>query len=144
MRPPSGRSRHPKINDRETFTGLVENATEMKEISPGGHAESLPNFTTAWKSAKAQADVKERTEALQKQHGERITLLLEDWTSIMVQFKAKFGNDLADDELPGKTCSRHAQAEPLDQVISQAEAEEQDRTKTRAGPGSMVFILTLG
>ena len=120
----------------------------MKEISSdlgidvrtGGmpHRRELAKVTTAWKRAKAQADVKEQTEAQQKQHGERITLLPEDWTSIMVQFKAKCGNDLTDDELPAHAYFEDFQetlaagmhrAWPLDQVTSQAEAEEQDRTK---------------
>ena len=67
--------RHAKINDRETFTGLVETASEMKEISSdlgidvstGGmpHRRELAKVTTAWKRAKAQADVKEQTEAPQ-------------------------------------------------------------------------------
>ena len=140
--------RHARINDRETFTGLVESASELKEISTdlgidisfGGmpHRRELSKLTTAWKRAKAQAEVKEQTEALQKQHGERITLLPEDWTSIMVQFKARYGNDLTDDELPAQAYFEDFQerlaagmlrAEPLDHVISQAEAEEQDRTK---------------
>ena len=72
--------RHAKINDRETFTGLVENAGI--DVSTGGmpHRRELAKVTTAWKRAKAQADVKEQTEALQKQHGERITLQA-SWSS---------------------------------------------------------------
>ena len=97
MRPPSDA----KINDRETFTGLVETASEMKEItsdlgigvSTGGmpHRRELAKVTMAWKRAKAQAGVKEQTEALQKQHGERITLLPEDWTSIMSSSRQSTG-----------------------------------------------------
>ena len=140
--------RHVRMNDRETYTSLVEETSELKEISSdlgidvstGGmpHGRGLSKVTAAWKRAKAQADVKEQTEALQKQHGERITLLPEDWTSIMVQFKAKYGNDLTDDELPAQAYYEDFQerlaagmlrTESLDQVVSQAEAEEQDRTK---------------
>ena len=56
----------------------------------------------------------------------------------MVQFKAKYGNDLTDDELSAQAYFEDFQerlaagmltTEPLDQVISQAEADEQDRTK---------------
>ena len=82
--------RHAKINDCEAFTGLVDNASELKKISAdlgidvssGGmpHRRELAEVTTAWKRAKAQADVKEQTEALQKQHGERITLQA-SWSS---------------------------------------------------------------
>ena len=140
--------RHARINDRETFTGLVENASELKEISAdlgidvstGGmpHRRELAKVTTAWKRANAQAEIKEQTEPQQKQNGERITLLSEDWTSITVQFKAKHGDDLTDDELPAQAYFEDFQerlaavmlrAQPLDQVISQAEAEEQNRSK---------------
>ena len=140
--------RHAKINDRETFTGLVETASEVKEISADlgidvgsgsmPHRREFAKVTTAWKRAKGQAEVKEQTEARQKQHGERTTLLPEDWTSIMVQFKAKCGIDLTDDELPAQAYFEDFQerlaagmlrAEPLDRVISQAEVEEQDCTK---------------
>ena len=137
---------------RESTTGKLSlvwlRASELKEtssdlgidVSTGSmpHRRELSKLTTAWKRAKAQAEVKEQTEALQKQHGERITLLPEDWTSIMVQFKAKYGNDLTDDELPAQAYFEDFQerlaagmlrAEPLDHVISQAEAEEQDRMK---------------
>ena len=61
--------RHAEIDDRETFTGLVETASEMKEISSDlgidvctrgmPHRRELAKVTTAWKRAKAQADVKE-------------------------------------------------------------------------------------
>ena len=56
----------------------------------------------------------------------------------MVQFKAKYGNDLTDDEFPAEAYFEDLQerlavgmlrAEPLDQVISHAAAEEQDRAK---------------
>ena len=148
MKQPSGRFAMRRINDREAFTGLVENASELKEISAdlgidvstGGmpHRREFAKVTTAWKRAKAQAEVKEQTEALQKQYGERITLLPEDWARIMVQYKAKYGNDLTEDELPAQAYFEDFQerlaagmlrVETLGQVTSQAEAEEQDRTK---------------
>ena len=59
----------------------------------------------------------------------------------MVQFKVKYGNDLTDDELPAQAYFEDFQeslaagmlrAEPFDQVISQAEAGEQDRTRPEA------------
>ena len=85
-----------------------------------------------------QIEVKTSTEALQKQHGEPVRMLPEDWTSVMVKFKSKYGKNLQEEELPAqaffeefqeKLEAEMLQAEPLDQVISQAEAEEQDRKK---------------
>ena len=79
--------------------------------------------------------MKTSTEALQRQHGERITMLPEDWTSVIVQFKKKYGTDLQDEELPSQYYYEDFQerlsagmlrAEPLDQVISLSEAELQD------------------
>ena len=130
MRPPFGRSAM-----RRSMTvklSLVWSRPQVRfDVGTGGmpHRRELAKVTTAWKRAKAQADVKEQTEALQKQHGERITLLPEDWTSIMVQFQAKHGNDLTDDELPAQAyfklprerlAAGMLRAEPLDQVIGKA------------------------
>ena len=65
-------------------------------------------------------------------------MLPEDWTSVIVKFKSKYGSNLQEEELPAqayfeefqeKLAAEMLQAEPLDQVISQAEAEEQDRKK---------------
>ena len=89
----------------------------------------------AWKKAKAQLEVKTSTEALQRQHGEPITVLPEDWTSVIVQFKKKYGADLQDEELPSQHYYEDFQerlsagtlrADPLDPVISMVEAELQD------------------
>ena len=92
----------------------------------------------AWKRTKGQVEVKTSTEAPQKQHGEPVRMLLEDWTSVMVKFKSKYGKNLQEKELPAqvyfeefqeKLAEGMLQAEPLDQIISQAEAEDQDRKK---------------
>ena len=64
--------------------------------------------------------------------------LSEDWTAVIVKFKSKYGSNLQEEELPAqahfeefqeKIAAGMLQAEPLDQVISQAAAEEQDRKK---------------
>ena len=51
------------------------------------HKREFARITTAWKKARAQADTKVTTEALQRQHGEPTAMLPEDWTSVVVQFK---------------------------------------------------------
>ena len=140
--------RHCRIEDRETFTGLADTPEELKTIASdlginltdGGmpHKREYAKVLTAWKRTKAQVEVKTSTEALQRQHGEPVRMLAEDWTSVFVKFKSKYGANLQEEELPAqayfedfqeKLAAGMLQAEPLDQVISQAEAEEQDWKK---------------
>ena len=140
--------RHCQITDRETFAALDDTVDGLKTVAldmgidlPGGgmpHKREFARITTAWKKARAQADIKVTTEALQRQHGEPIATLPEDWTSVVVQFKKKYGTDLPDEELPAQAYYEDFQerlsagmlrAESLDQVISMAEAEEQERQK---------------
>ena len=137
--------RHCQITDRDTFVGLDDSAEGLKalakdmgiDLESGGmpHRREFARICTAWKKAKAQVEVKTSTEALQPQHGERITMLPEDWTSVIVQFKKKYGTDLPDEELPSqcyygdfqeRLSAGMLRAEPLDQVISLSEAELQD------------------
>ena len=140
--------RHCEIKDRETFSNLADTAEELKtlaadmgmDVKDGGmpHRREYARVLTAWKKCRTQVEVKVNTEALQKQHGEPIRMLPEDWTSVMVHFKSKYGNDLQKEELPAqayfeefqeKLSAGMLQAEPLSQMISQAEAEEQERKK---------------
>ena len=122
----------------DSAEGLKSLAKDMGiDLENGGmpHKSEFARISTAWKKAKAQMDVKTTTEALQRQHGEPITMLPEDWTSVVVQFKKKAGSDLQDEELPAQFYYEDFQerlsagmlrAEPLEQVISFAEAEKQD------------------
>ena len=140
--------RHCQITDRATFAALDDTVDGLKTVAmdmgidlPGGgmhHKRELARITTAWNKARPQADIKVTTEALQRQHGELIAMLPEDWTSVVVQFKKKYGTDLPDEELPAQAYYEDFQerlsagmlrAESLDQVISMAEAEEQERQK---------------
>ena len=140
--------RHCQITDRQTFAALDDTVDGLKtvaldmgiDISGGGmpHKREFARITTAWKKARAEADIKVTTEALQRQHGEPIAMLPEDWTSVVVQFKKKYGTDLPDEELPAQAYYEDFQerlsagmlrAESSDQVISMAEAEEQERQK---------------
>ena len=129
--------RHCQITDRETFAALEDTVDGLKtlaldmgiDLAGGGmrHKREFARITTAWKKARAQADIKVTTEALQKQHGEPVAMLPEDWTSVAVQFKKKFGADFRDEELPSQVYYDDFQerlsagmlrAESLDQVIS--------------------------
>ena len=96
--------RHCQITDRDTFVGLDDSTEGLKalakdmgiDLESGGmpHRREFARICTAWKKAKAQVEVKTSTEALQRQHGERITMLPEDWTSVIVQFKKEVRNRL--------------------------------------------------
>ena len=77
------------------------------------HKREFARITTAWKKARAQADIKVTTEALQRQHGEPIAMLPEDWTSVVVQFKKKYGTDLPDEELPAQAYYRGLPGAPV-------------------------------
>ena len=106
--------RHCQITDREMFAALDDTVDGLQtpaldmgiEVAGGGmpHKREFARITTAWKKARAQADIKVTTEALQRQHGEPVAMLPEDWTSVVVQFKKKYGSDLQDEELPGQAC----------------------------------------
>ena len=70
-------------------------------------------------------------------------MFVEDWTSIVVQFQKKVGSDLQDEELPAQFGYEDYQellsagmlrAEPLEQVISFAEAEKQDTQRADPPP----------
>ena len=87
----------------------------------------------AWKRTKVQTEVKTSTEAPQKQHGEPVRMLPEDGKNLQEE---ELTAQVYFEEFQEKLAAGMLQTEPLDQVISQAEAEEQDR-------GSTVPISTL-
>ena len=80
------------------------------------------------------AETKLQTDAVARAHGVPVTLLPFDLTSILTEFKRKFGNHIADDRLPSQSiCSSTAdgtlKAEPLSHVVSLFEEEQQDLKK---------------
>ena len=125
------------INDRETFTGLVDSPEELRTVASDlginladgrmPHKREYSKVLMAWKRTKAQVEVETSTEALQRQRGEPVRMLPEDWTSVIVKFKSKYGTNLQEEELLAqayfeefqeKLAAGVLQAEPLDQVIS--------------------------
>ena len=75
--------RHCQITDRETVAALDDTVDGLKTVALdmgidllGGmpHKREFARITTAWKKARAQADIKVTTEALQRQHGEPIAM----------------------------------------------------------------------
>ena len=81
------------------------------------------------------AETKLQTDAVAKAHGLPVTLLPCDWTSILSEFKKKYGTQIPDDRLPAQSMFEHCtekladgtlKAEPLSHVVSLFEEEEQD------------------
>ena len=93
---------------------------------------------TAWKTAKVMAETKLPTDAVARAHGVPVTLLPCDWTSILTEFKLKFGAHIADDRLPAQSMFENfaekladgtLKAEPLSHIVSLFEEEQQDLKK---------------
>ena len=63
------------------------------------HKREFSNVLMAWKRTQVQVEAKTSTEALQRQHGEPVRMLSEDWTSVIVKFKSKYGANLQEEEL---------------------------------------------
>ena len=108
--------RHCRIKNRETFTGLADTPEDLRSVSSDlsidlttvgmPHKREFSKLLVAWKRTKVQTEVKTSTEALQRQHGEPVRMLPEDWTSVIVKFKSKYGLSLQDEELPRKLTLR--------------------------------------
>ena len=123
------------ITDRETFVNMFDAEAALKEgasdlgfnLSTGGlpHKREFARVVSAWKTAKIVAETKLQTDAVARAHGVPVTLLPCDWTSILTEFKKKYGSHIADDRLPKSTFK----AEPLSHVVSLFEEEQQDLNK---------------
>ena len=81
---------------------------------------------------------KQQVDAVVKAHGVPSPLLLEDWTSMMLAFRTKFGKPIPDEKLPAqsyyeafadKLAINALKAEPLSMVVSAFEEEQQERYK---------------
>ena len=91
----------------------------------------------AWRRAKTQHEVKITVDADAKAHGEPIAMLAMEWNSFMVQFKAKYGADLCEEDLPAQSFFEDSEelaegsleAEHLSEVVSKEEAEAQRKSK---------------
>ena len=135
-----------QITDRETFAALEDTVDGLKTlaldigIDPAGggmpHKREFARITTAWKKARAQKDIKVTTEALQRQHGEPVAMLPEDWTSVVVQFKKKCGSDLQDEELPSQACYEDFQERPSAGML-RAESLDSDQPCRSSGTGTV-------
>ena len=77
-----------------------------------------------------------RRDAVAKAHGVPTSLLPEDWTSMMLAFRNKFGRHIPDEKLPAQSCYEAfadklaigaLKAEPLAMVVSLYDEELQER-----------------
>ena len=101
--------------DRDTFVNMYDSESSLKEgagdlgfdLATGAlpHKREFARIVTAWKTAKVMAETKLQTDAVARAHGVPVTLLPCDWTSIMAEFKNKFGNHISDDRLPAQSMS---------------------------------------
>ena len=139
------------ITDRDTFVNMFDSEAALKDgasdlgfdLSTGGlpHKREFARVVTSWKTAKVMSETKLQTDAVARAHGVPVTLLPCDWTSILTEFKNKFGKHIPDDKLPAQSMFENfaerladgtLKAEPLSYVVSlfeQQDAKKPDPTR---------------
>ena len=136
------------ITDRDTFVNMFDSEAALKDgasdlgfdLSTGGlpHKREFARVVTSWKTAKVMSETKLQTDAVARAHGVPVILLPCDWTSILTEFKNKFGKHIPDDKLPAQSMFENfaecladgtLKAEPLSHVVSLLEAR---RKKARS------------
>ena len=92
----------------------------------------------AWNSAKIQADIKTKVDAVAKAHGEPVSMLKCDWISLMTRFGDQHGDNIHESRLPAQSYFENfeealsdgsLEAERLDQVVNVLE-ERAELAKT--------------
>ena len=136
------------VTDRDTFVNMFDTEAALRDgasdlgfdLSAGGlpHKREFARVVTSWKTAKIMAETKLQTDAVANAHGLPVTLLPCDWTSILSEFKNKFGTQFPDERLPAQSMFEHfsekladgtLKAEPLSHVVSLFAEEQQDMKK---------------
>ena len=138
-----------EILDRAIFSDLAQDEGKMRKCAAAfgidqsddadfPHQREMAKLLGAWRTARTQNEVKLNVDAAAKAHGEPIAILAMDWNSLMVQFKAKYGTELCEEDLPAQTyfeefeerlAEGSLEAERLGQVVSQEEAELKRKNK---------------
>ena len=105
-----------EIHDRQLFValdrseeGFCDMCKEAFHIDPSlgfKHKRELGRLSTVWHSAKVERDTKVQIEAVHKAHGERISMITADWTSLVRTFKAKYRNDVHQSRLAAQSYHR--------------------------------------
>ena len=90
--------------DRDTFVNMFDSEAALKDgasdlgfdLSTGGlpHKREFARVVTSWKTATVMSETKLQTDAVARAHGVPVTLLPCDWTSILTEFKNKFGKHI--------------------------------------------------
>ena len=136
------------ITDRETFIGLDDTEAGFKSIGPdlgidltnGGfaHKREMSRLISAWKQARLASEAKQHVDAVAKAHRVPSSFLPEDWTSMMLAFRNKFGKHIPDEKLPAqsnyeafadKLAIGALKAEPMAMVVSAFDKEQQEKNK---------------
>ena len=136
------------ILDREVFVSLHHTVEGFKEAVTAGlginpavgfsHSREMAKMVKAWHSAKVQAEVKTKVDAVAKAHGEPISMLKCDWISLMTRFGDQHGENVHESRLPAQSyfenfeealCDGWLEAERLDQVVNVLE-ERAELAKT--------------
>ena len=126
------------------WTPLRDTCKEAFGVDPSkgfAHKRELGKIIKAWSNAKVHSDTKLKIDAVARSHGEPVSMLGADWEALLVTFKNKFGTHLHDTLLPAQSyfegfeerlASGQLRAEPLTQVISAREQEDQESAKPQA------------
>ena len=136
------------ILDREVFVALhhtVEGFTQAVSAGLGidpamgfSHNREMAKMVKAWNSAKIQADIKTKVDAVAKAHGEPVSMLKCDWISLMTRFGDQHGDNIHESRLPAQSYFENfeealadgsLEAERLDQVLNVVE-ERAELAKT--------------
>ena len=136
------------ITDREAFVCVYDAEAALDggasdlgfDLSTGGlpHKREFARVVSSWKTAKVMAETELQTDAVARAHGVPVTLLPCDWTSILTEFKRKYGAHISDDRLPAQSMFENfnekladgtLKAEPLSYVVSLFKEEQQELEK---------------
>ena len=136
------------ILDREVFVSLHHTVEGFKEAVTAGlginlavgfsHSREMAKMVKAWNTAKVQAEVKPKVDAVANAHGEPISMLKCDWISLMTRFGDQHGDNVHESRLPAQSYFENfeealsdgsLEAERLDQVVNVLE-ERAELAKT--------------
>ena len=140
------------ILDREVFVALhhtVEGFTQAVSAGLGidpamgfSHNREMAKMVKAWNSAKIQADIKTKVDAVAKAHGEPVSMLKCDWISLMTRFGDQHGDNIHESRLPAQSYFENfeealadgsLEAERLDQVLNVVEERARTCQDTQRG-----------
>ena len=116
----------------------VQTLASISRTVAFAHKREMSRLISAWKQARLASEAKQQVDAVAKAHGVPTTLLPEDWTSMMLAFRNKFGKHTPDEKLPAQSCYEAfadklaigaLKAEPLAMVVSAFDEEQQEKNK---------------